>query len=248
MKRRWLLIGIGLFLPLTLIIGGRLWTLWDASRPRTGSPFVVDPSLIVSRAELARRGLSAGPWGDGWRDLSPAPLANGAMVWDNPGIRKAQAPTAGPAESGEAPSASGGVSFPKVTLTGPANNSSTPPGGSVTFSWRPAARAGFYFFEATGRNLRFTNPNSAFVDVRNGFGTFDGGRSQGLGAGVGFLFRGTQTSFPIRISPDTPTGAYQWRVIALDDNSNQLGVFSDAFTINIGTVAETSVAPEGGNR
>jgi hypothetical protein len=244
LSRRWLAFCLGFSVPFLLIFGGGLWALRAGSGTPAGSVFLPDPAHVLSRADMERLGLAAAPRGDGWRDLSPSPLAPGFLAWDGPRLQKGQAtgpaaPAAPTAESGAAPSASGGVSIPRVVLTAPANNSSVPPGGRITFTWMPVTGAAFYFLEHSGKGLTFSNPNGAFLDARNGH----------LGQGGGFLIPGTRASLSTDIPrSDALIGAYRWRVIALGQDSNPIAVFSDAFTINIGTPETTAAAPEGGNR
>lgn len=233
MKRRWFLIGVGVFLPLALILGGRLWTLRSVATPGLASPFLVDPSDIVFRAEKSQPRLSVGQRGEGWRDLSPEPLAPGFRPWGGPAVQKAQSVNPGTGGGGGGPT--------KPNLLTPSNNSSVSPGNSVNFSWAAVPGALFYFFEHTGPNLQFTNPNGASPDTRNGFG----------GQGGGLFLAGAQTSLPVRVANAAPLGAYQWRVIAIAGfpvESNLVGVFSDAFTINIGSSMSGGDTGEGGNR
>ena len=128
-----------------------------------------------------------------------------------------------------------GAATTRPTPLGPANDSAVALGDTVTFTWSAVAGAGAYFFEYSGRTLRFTNPNDTRPDSQNGY----------FGRGGGLLLPGGQTSFIITVGGPAPAGTYQWRVIALSPDANVIGTFSDASTITLGQPGQGG--PPGGS-
>ncbi len=64
------------------------------------------------------------------------------------------------------------------------------------------------------------------------------------------MLPGSRTSLPVNVPANAPSASFQWRVIAISAESNPVGPFSNAFTINIGAAGTTAGAgptPERGN-
>ena len=93
------------------------------------------------------------------------------------------------------------------------------------------AGAASYFLEHAAPNLSFSNPNGDFPEVRNSF----------FGQGGGYRTPGPQTSFSVTVVDGAPLGMYEWRVIALGPDSNNLGLFSDALRLTIGQRGQAGV-------
>jgi hypothetical protein len=109
----------------------------------------------------------------------------------------------------------------KPTMTGPPPGSTLQRGAPATFTWTGLSGVIEYFFEFTGVNLPFANPNAGSTDAVNGFG----------GAGGGVVI--PATSFVVTIPPSVPAGAYQVRVIGRLASGQFIGRFSDALTVNV---------------
>ena len=109
----------------------------------------------------------------------------------------------------------------RPTITAPAGGSrlGLAPPSATPFTWTGVAGALRYGVEHTGAGGQFANPNGTGPDPVNGYG----------GAGGGFAVDGTSLS--ITLSPATPPGAYQIRVIGLSATGEAVGSFSDALTV-----------------
>lgn len=115
----------------------------------------------------------------------------------------------------------GSVSPREPTILAPASASqfSQKDLAPVTFAWTPVPGVAQYFFEFTGANRQFANPNGTAPDPVNGFG----------GAGGGLPV--AATGFSIVPGPAFPPGRYQVRVIGLVATGQLMGRFSDAVTV-----------------
>jgi hypothetical protein len=107
----------------------------------------------------------------------------------------------------------------RPTITLPTGRSVLVPGSLSVFSWTVVPGVAQYFFEFSGPDRAFANPNGAVTDGVNGAG----------GAGGGFIISGTAFS-PV-IPRGIAAGTYQVRVIALTPAGTAVGTFSDAITV-----------------
>jgi hypothetical protein len=101
----------------------------------------------------------------------------------------------------------------------------------ITFAWTAVQGAAQYFLEFTGPGRQFANPNGTVPDPANGWG----------GAGGGLTV--AATTFTATLDSSVTPGTYQIRGIALSDNGQFLGTFSDAVTVILGS---SSPPPAGG--
>lgn len=115
----------------------------------------------------------------------------------------------------------------RAVITAPADGSRFPLTAPtpVTFTWTEVPGATQYFFEFTGPDLAFANPNGTAADPVKGFG----------GAGGGFVQPGTV--FTATLTSAIPSGAYQVRVLPLGALGQPIGSFSDAVTLFLGSAA-----------
>jgi photosystem II stability/assembly factor-like uncharacterized protein len=109
----------------------------------------------------------------------------------------------------------------RPALTMPPAGTVVPAGTSVTFIWQGLEGVTRYFFEFTGPNGQFANPNGTTTDPVNGQG----------GAGGGLPVTGT--TLAVTVPPGTPPGTYEARVIGLAVGGQFLGQFSDAVRVTV---------------
>jgi hypothetical protein len=103
----------------------------------------------------------------------------------------------------------------RPTITAPAAGASLVRGTFATFVWTVTPGVAQYFFEFTGPNRTFANPNGTAPDP--------GALGGGVVLGTGF----------VAVIPPVQPGAYQVRVIALTPAGQPVGTFSDAVTVNV---------------
>jgi hypothetical protein len=119
---------------------------------------------------------------------------------------------------------------PALQIITPVDNTLVVAGTVLTVQWTAIPGVSVYFFEFTGTNRAFANPNGTVPDGVNGFG----------GAGGGLLV--FSSSLSVTIPPGTAPGLYQIRVAAM--LSGQIvGGFSDAVTIRVTASTTGSCGP-----
>jgi photosystem II stability/assembly factor-like uncharacterized protein/Tol biopolymer transport system component len=109
----------------------------------------------------------------------------------------------------------------RPAITAPPSGATLFRGLPATFAWTVIPGAVEYFFEFTGVNQPFTNPNAAAPDPVNGLG--------GTGGGV----RVVSTSFTATVPGGLTPGSYQVRVIGVSAAGQPVGTFSDAITVSV---------------
>lgn len=109
----------------------------------------------------------------------------------------------------------------RPSITAPPSGATFFRGLPATFAWTVVPGTAGYFFEFTGPNQQFTNPNAVEPDPVNGSG----------GTGGGFSVLGTSftATVPIGLTP----GSYQVRVIGVSAAGQPVGTFSDAITVSV---------------
>jgi hypothetical protein len=109
------------------------------------------------------------------------------------------------------------------------------PPSDVVVDFTPVPGAFQYGVEISGLNTKFANPNGTFPDSTNGFG----------GRGFGFVTGVTRFAIQFLDLEVHPFGSFlQMRVVALSENFDVIGPFSDAATLVVTRTYSSSTSTE----